>query len=399
MNKYLPHLYIFLWLLYFQQDGTIISRIALVLLLVWSLYYYVYAISHYQLPVPLKILAVMVLGWTIYGLVPILEGAGFTSVYIDDTMTHIQPFTAIKDTYISILPVFTYYVFSRKGLLEEDALKKWFVVFLAFAIYSFIVSRNDAMLKFNSDEVINNTGYLVLSLLTLIPLFWEKPVWQYVFLSVCMVFILMGFKRGAIIIGALCSVWIIYYSIKMERLKRSSSSFRRRFVRVLMIAFFVSATIYAVQYVLETSDFFSRRLMNTLEGDSSGRDQLYGVFYRHFINETNILTFLFGNGAFGTLRICGNYAHNDWLEIAIDYGLFFLIVYAAYWISLFVMLIKGERDSYTTMMLGIFIIIYFFKTFFSMSYNGISPYAACAIGFALANYLSKNHNNSLPTIQ
>ena len=102
------------------------------------------------------------------------------------------------------------------------------------------------------------------------------------------------------------------------------------------------------------------------------------------------MRFLFGNGAYGTIQLYFNYAHNDWLEIAIDNGLIVLILYAAFWISLIAMLFKGKRGTTTTLMLGMFIIIYFIRTMISMSYNSISLYAACALGYALAYYEMKD---------
>ena len=395
MEKKLPHIYTFLWLLYYQQDGTSVSRVVLVLLLLISFYYWGHAMMRYKLPTPLKILAPLVIVWTFYGLIPMLQGSGFNTFYISDTRSYIQPFTEIKGICISILPIYAYYVFAKKGYITLKSLQIWSIIFFIFAIYTFISSRNALMLKYDSDEVINNASYVVVSLLTLIPLYARKPILQYVLMIVCMMLVLMGFKRGAIIIGVLSSLWIVYTSIRTGTSLHDESPRSSKVIRWVMVFLFLIASVYMVRYQLETSDFFNRRLTNTLEGDASGREDLFSLYYNHFIHETSLLKFLFGNGVYGTLQIGGNFAHNDWLEIAVDYGLLSLIMYFSFWVSLMVTFLRGKRGVHTTYILGLFFIIYFFKTFFSMSYNNFSLYAACALGYAFANYVSKRGNQHI----
>lgn len=54
-------------------------------------------------------------------------------------------------------------------------------------------------------------------------LFKHKPVLQYIGLSVCMGFILMAMKRGAIIIGALTVVYFLWMNLKLASKKLNSA--------------------------------------------------------------------------------------------------------------------------------------------------------------------------------
>ena len=381
-----------MWLLYNLQGflipvGGMTSRTLLLLILVISLYYFVFANFRLKLPKPLKILSILVAIFTLYGLEPILFGTG-------DLAFKVAPFGYLKTILISLLPIYAFYVFFNQGWLSEKGIMRWTVVFVAVAIGQYYIGRQQLMERIieagsNREEFTNNAGYILVSVLPLLTLFWRKPFFQYVLLGVCMLYVLMGFKRGAILSGALCSIWLIFNSFSAESGSYRSGG-RQMFARFLLTVIIIAGAVYAVQRVMMTSDYFNYRVQQTVEGDSSLRDINYNFFWNHFISETSPLRFLFGYGANGTLKIWSNYAHNDWLEIAINNGLFVLLIYAYYWISLIRMFFKGNRRSVHVIMLGMFIIIYFIRSIFSMSYGDITIYAASALAYAMVNYESKN---------
>lgn len=388
-SKTICNLYISFWCLYnlqgtLYETGSILSRVLLGILLIVSLYYYALVSFTFYIPKSLKLLSVLIAIWTVYGVFRLLFGGG-TGGIIDAA----QPFEYIKAIYISLLPIYVFYYFSRKGIITEKYLFWWFFAFLIVALSDYYENKQReleflAQIGSSREEITNNAGYIILSLFPLLSLFQKKPVVQYSILGVCMWLILMGFKRGAIIAAIICAVWMIYQSLKEES-KIKKKSYRRIFTRVLLTVGIIFVAIYAVQYVMQTSDFFVLRLDATREGDSSNRDYLYGMMYNYLVNEQNAFTLLFGNGADATLRIFSVYAHNDWLEIAVDNGLIVVLLYLFYWISLIKLFINGKKPSMPAMMLGMFVIIYLFKTMFSMSYNSIPMYATCALGYALAN--------------
>lgn len=89
-------------------------------------------------------------------------------------------------------------------------------------------------------------------------LFKHKPVLQYIGLSVCMGFILMAMKRGAIIIGALTVVYFLWMNLKLASKKTKFS------ILVISIVICIFG-YYAVIHMLDTSDYlmlgFRTRLM------------------------------------------------------------------------------------------------------------------------------------------
>ena len=390
-KKLICHIYILLWCVYNLQGslyavGSRMGRMLLAVILVISIYYFFIANMKYKLPKVLKILTVLILAWTVYGVIPMVVGtSGVTR--------KVQDFMYLKGIYMSLLPIYTFYVFVRRGWLTEDLLRRWIIVFIMVAITCFYSNETKLMQRAEAkgadqEDFTNNVGYTLLSVLPLIPLLWRKPILQYVLLGVCLLYVLMGFKRGAIIAGIVATVWFLYVSTsKIQK----QETFRKKGLRLLLTIILVVGTVVVVQNLLSMNSYFNRRIERTLEGDSSGRDVLYSTFYNHFVNESNVLRFLFGNGAYGTLKISSHYAHNDWLEIAIDNGLILLILYMAYWLSFIKTMLRVRRyNKLLYLMMGEFFIIYFLRTFYSMSYNNISIYATSALGYAMAVYMRPN---------
>ena len=380
-----------MWMVYYLQgvlykEGGLFSQSLLVILLLISLYYFFYAISRYRLPKPMRILSAMIIIWSVYGIIPIIFGTGKLAI-------RVAPFEYLKNIYMSLLPIYTFYVFVKKGDLNEDMLRRWLVVFVLVAISSFYKQQSKLVLSALSrgsseTEFTNNAGYIMVSLLPMLALLWKKPLWQYILLGVCMTFVLMAYKRGAILAGTICSIWLIYVSFKNEQQVGSKVS-NRRMMRLVLTLLIVIASVFLVQYFLTTSDYFSMRVESTRGGYTSNRDNIYSFFYNYFLHDMSPLDYLIGLGANGTLKIYENAAHNDWLEIAIDNGVIMLILYFAYWLSMFKMFFKGNNHNMSNLMFGMFVIVYFLKSYFSMSYSDIPVYSSCALGYSMATYFSK----------
>lgn len=367
----LPNIYIILWGLYFTQGtflpkGSIWSQLTLAAFLAISVYYIVLTFTKFKVNSYLKALVVLLLMFTLYGIFSPGNGVGY-----------------LKSIYISLMPPYAFFVFFKNKKIDLSWIHVVFFLLLAVVLVQYLASKRlNESLYVNAEERVVNVGYEILALLPMVWFWKKKPIIQYVLMAVIMAFVLSTVKRGAILIGVLCTVYILVVSL------RSSSRKAKWYIWLLGVAFVVVAVRYAIN-VYQNSQLLQTRVENTLEGDSSYRNQLYKYAWDLFLN-SNIVNALFGHGAEATWRLFGNAAHNDWLEILVNQGLLGVIVYLYYWVSFF-KLYRKDKNIDTHQILGSLIIIYFMSTFFSMSYNAMTLPASVALGYCLANESNSIH--------
>ena len=382
--------FIIVWVLYYLQGvlyptGGAISMGLLGINLLVSIYC---AIKIWQMPNHppyIKGLNILVLMFSIYGFYLILMNP--STVYYSMSGFSMTSYNYIKSIYLSILPIYAFYYFSLKGYLTAERLRWWAVVFCISCMVSYYNYMQHAMEKLlerglSAEETTNNAGYLFLSLIPVWVLFRKKPLLQYAGLAFCMAFILMGMKRGAILIGGVVVLYLIWQIIKNARGKQ-------RVIVILLTAVLAVAGVYFVIDMMKSSDYFMQRLEATKEGNSSGRDSLYSFFWTYFTEKADAIQYLFGRGANGTLEIYYNYAHNDWLEIAVNQGLLGIIVYAVYWKKFYSTWSQSTNIEAKTI-LALVGIIYFAQTLFSMSYGDMTYISTSVLGYALATYKNPN---------
>ena len=383
-KKWICEFYLIVWMLYNLQSplnysGSTFSLITAAIVVGMSLYFFVYAFRKLLLPKPLKILSYMLFIWTVYGIIMIIQGK----------TNGISSFDYIKVIYVSLLPIFTIYVFTSKGWLTEEMLIRWTYVFVVVALisYYYFVGMSNISQLMGTDRT-NNLSTEILGLLPLVPLFWRKPTIQYILLGICVFHLLFGMKRGAIVIGSVCSLWIIMRTFKMET-ETKKINVSRQIKRIFLVSIIVIGASYFVSGLLSSGGYFVERLEQTRDGNSSGRDMIYSTMLNYFLNERDFMEILFGNGGYATLFMFDSYAHNDWLEIAINNGLVMIVLYLIYWVSFVKLYFKSKKNTVERNIIGAFLIIYFFRTLVSMSYNDIPIYSSVATGYALANYKYK----------
>ncbi len=318
--------------------------------------------------------------FSFYGIALILndESIGRFGYYSDQ----IKNTTYLIKIYTSLLPFYVFYYFAREGVLSSRLVKMLVPIlfFIATVFYYHTQQTNLLMAQLEGvkrEEFTNNASYTMLALLPLIAFYLKKPFIQFFLLSYVIAFLLFGMKRGAIIIGGVCLLFAILYSLKSVKSKKNW------FWILLLSCVVVYVVFMDVDYLLYNSDYFNYRLDMILEGDVNGRDEILSILLDYFFKQTSFLQFLFGSGAYFTMKIANNFAHNDWVEIAVNQGVFGVVVYVLYWYSLFKIWWKSKSNEVYSYGLGLFIIIYFLRTFFSMSYEDIGFYPMIVLGYCL----------------
>lgn len=363
--------------------GSALSQMIVLVTMLMGLYYTVKVMAMKGKPVYFKGLNLLFFIFVVYGLVLLFSDHHYVikaKRFGDGTVSN---FSFLKNIFLSLPNIYTFYYFSTKKYLTEKLLKGWVFALFGVAVFRFFDNQMSAIQVqllegIDSDEVTNNMGYLFVALIPSVALFRNKSLLQYGMMIFCMAFIVLGMKRGAIIVGVLLMLYFLYFNYRYHQ---SMSKTKVLFFSALIVI----AAVYIVQYMMETSDYFMARIAQTEEGGSSGRDAIYEHFWNHFKNETDNVKFIFGNGANATLGIYINYAHNDWLEIAINQGVLGLVTYAFYWLCFLKTIWNTKHNKTARLVLSLAFISFFVETIFSMSYTGYSMMACTTFGYCLAH--------------
>lgn len=148
---------------------------------------------------------------------------------------------------------------------------------------------------------------------------------------IAMVCVAMTGKRGAFV--ALMAVFAIYFVFPNNNAKSKNSNLIIRIIALLVLSAFVYYVLvrFVWRYNLSIFDRF-----DTLEEDGgSGRLSRWKRIITFIDSDATVFHFLFGHGSNYTLKMIGGHAHNDFLEFLMDYGLFALILYVSFFVSLF----------------------------------------------------------------
>lgn len=385
-----PTLYTIVCLLYLLRQilfksFSLPGNILFGLFFLWSIYYFVKVVFTMKHPPYIKVLNLLVGLVLIYGIPLLISGTDSTWVRQTESGYFLRIY------FESILPIYSFYYFGKKRLINDNWFKRMALLYFVIVYFLYEYNRIEHSLSVDREEVTNNAAYLWLSLFPIMVFFKRKPLIQYLGVFIILYFILLGFKRGAILLGAICFLIILLQTLRTSKLTN-------KIVVVIVIGVFFAFFIPLIEDLLVNSDYFAMRLEKTMEGDSSERDVLYSTYWSYYWNQNNIFAFLFGNGAFGTVKLLGWIAHNDWLEFLINMGLVGTLVYLIYWIQAIIMCRKSARNCTPKIYQGIllFIIIYIGRTIFSASIMDMSFFATSVFGYLVAqydNYTNGNYSN------
>jgi len=193
-------------------------------------------------------------------------------------------------------------------------------------------------------------------------------------------FVIFGAKRGNIV-----SMIIPFYLLfrAKSRLKSFSSE-------VIAIIGFAALAVFAY-YTMIGSDYLMGRIEKTIEGDSSGRDVIYATALDTWLNGEHSYNLFLGAGTDATMHLMGVRAHNDWLEILVDFGLLGAVFYLAFFVCLLKTAWRNKKNRTTFYTLLAVFFIWFSKTLYSMGFTeNLFSYLSMTIGIALGSLNSKN---------
>ena len=367
-------IFVGLWCIYMLQGilypRGIFNQLLQLIMLLWSMLAVVRYIIHsteYLHSSILKAAFLLIVMYTIYGGIHIMFGE---AIKMRDQYLYLQ--TSLN----SLAPIFLFYTFTADGKLTSDRFRIYLPVLIVTCVLLYYENERQFSLLTNQEEVTNNIAYMFISLIPFLFFYSKKPFLQYTFMGIILLYVFMGMKRGAILIGVLGTMVLLY-----TNLKNSSRGMKFLFA-ILTIIIVVGVSKY-IDYMMNNSAYFMARIEQTMDGDSSGRDIIYGNLWNTILTEQSPFYFYLGRGADSTLKIAGNYAHQDWLETFCNNGLIGVLI-LSYFFFAFGRNVLKSRFVFPGMMFYSFAtlwIIIFSKTLFSMSIQDLKLFESMLIGY------------------
>ncbi len=217
------------------------------------------------------------------------------------------------------------YILLRKKPVFWDIMKTLFVFIFVFSVSFFLRDRlNDPFLFLNPMQ--NNWIYFALLTLPWLLVLKNKVLKTIVFIILFLA-VLISFKRAAIIIMTATLIPFI----------RGNYSVFRKYKVLNVFVLLSILSVFAYTFI-QIDKNFGGIVLNRLESmekdQGSGRLGIYEEVIK-MQKESSLDKWILGHGHFGvsknlSLKIS---AHNDFLEVLYDYGIFVFILYIVLWLT------------------------------------------------------------------
>jgi hypothetical protein len=327
----------------------IISQIILSIYLLLNFYFFFRTLSIQKNNLSIKVLALFIFLVLIHLLIEVLVyGSSLESII-----------KYLKPLLISLLPFFTFYYAGIKSLNINKILVIYFIVFFGISIVSFFQFEQKFQLLDDVDNVVNNVSYRFVLMIPYL-FFLKNKTFKLIIIVLIITFVILSSKRGALL--SLLLGLTFYFKFYLKKI----SKFNSRFIFIILIL----ATSIFINYIINSNLYIATRL-NTSIDSSTGRIEIFANLLEYY-NNISAYLMLFGSGILGTFKNLGNYAHNDFIEVWVNFGLVGLFLYSIFVASIVKLIknIKFERKS--RYILLVCILIWVSKTLSTGVFTAIS---------------------------
>ena len=246
--------------------------------------------------------------------------------------------------------IFVYFFFYTFGKTYSITSKQYAFFISSFTIYFFSLFLHNYLILtfgFGTPTALIESYFCIMMLPFITYLKGGKKI---ILISLIIIAAILSAKRTGTL--ALCVALIIYLWMSGHSLTGKIKSI------FLILITFISVYLLANYFFEEQFIHIIERFMNIKEDGGSGRDALFvDVFNR--ITESSPVELIFGHGYNSVINYFPYSAHNDFLEVAFDYGLIGLLIYLSAYIAIIKSIIKNNRYRTTKRALSVSAILFF----------------------------------------
>ena len=352
----------------FYTSGGTVSRTMVLVVMLMGLYFTVYCVMHYYnrfgtfIKCHLFMIIFAIFSWLISD-----------SVVYGSYVGKVTTLDFMKNFLYPNLSFYTFYFLNKKFNLSAKTLLTWAVLIGIGTYFNMLYERATRLsaLTWEAESTQIALGY-TFAIMIPYAYFIKRPYLRMAVAFVLFLITVFSAKRGAMVLGAMLLMVCYYYTFMIGNKGRKG----KMVFMGLIVA--VVGVFFAWNYISQ-NDFVMNRLAKMEEGDASGRDLMYAKMIDYCLNLPDIFKFLFGGGVIHTVRVIGDYAHNDWLESFIDFGIFYTIAYFMFFVGLF-REAKKAKPEYKYIILSVAGGL-LFKSFLSMGIYSMDQFV-CFMLFA-----------------
>jgi len=271
----------------------------------------------------------------------------------------------LKEILVCMLSFYPFYYFSFRDQLDKKDLLAFFIIMLVIQILQFSIYKNETL---TAENVVNNIAYRFVALFPFIFLFQKKKVLSIIMTVIILYFVISGSKRGAFFVAMIILVCFIFYQMRITTNKNSISAFIRN-------AIFIVVLLSILNKLYSQNQYLNSRLSSLVQGDTSGRIIIYSNILNNWI-DSDILHKAFGYGFAASITISGtsSLAHNDWLELLSNFGVFGLSIYMILFYHGIRLAFNKNWNIDKRILAGTIITAGFATSLFSMWYTSLGIY-------------------------
>lgn len=233
---------------------------------------------------------------------------------------------------LSILVIF--YVNGSKINVENNIILT-VTFYIISTIFIFFMLRSG---NYSTEIGSVSDSYYVIGLLPVVLVYSRKCPLLPIFVT-GFVIIISGKRAGLL---AFAFMIIAYYLVEVLR-TRKYKSLGISFVSLIAVIVLIYILFIIINQYFNSS--LLSRFLRIWEDGGSGRNERWRDILTGF-HDSSILKMIFGHGVESVVRDFGGYAHNDFLELLYNYGIFPVLCYIFFYIALIFEFFKMLKKRY-----------------------------------------------------
>lgn len=358
------YLYLFFYFVYNLQGilyptGSLLSQTSVLILILQGIFAFQYTLRMRRTPSFINLWSAFFIITAIVFVVS--DKVVYGTIY--EAIGEVSTLSQFKGILVFLLAIYVSYIYARKCEYNEKLIRNIVIALALLSFMRYVLNYQLMQAELSVEGFTNNAGYNLVSSLALLPFVLRRRKILAIGIFILFAFLIMiASKRGAIVCMFVLFLFSLYYY---------SRQYHFSIKKYLVLSLFVVGFGVMIYSNYLSNEYLQNRMERMEERGIGSRSVAYRVLWEHWVYDKNVLTKILGNGTAQSIAVWGNYAHNDWLEILIDYGLLGVIMYLLLFIFAWKYFYFSQLGFWERWCAYLCLIVWFLKSVFSMGFTNL----------------------------